>query len=591
MWSDHETERDALGYTAYVEVLGDLCVHADLAPLTLGIFGAWGSGKTSLMRMLRRRIESRSDTKKVKALWFNAWRYEGRDEAQSALIHAILARLAEDKTLLQDAQDVFNRLKEGASVLKLGKFIGKSLMTMTPNIGELIDCFKEESEKIAETMERFHADFESLLKRGGVERIVVFIDDLDRCSSGKVIETFETIKLFLDTPSCTFVIGADADKIEHAVGEVYKVDEEQRRKDYLEKIIQIPFTIPQQQLKDIACYVGMLIVGRRLSDSAWKELAGARPSFYKADDIAKAFCAWPTNNPALFESATVVVKELQDVLPYVNSLARGLRGNPRQIKRFLNILALRRKLAEANQLDIQPDLLVKITVLEYVWEDFFNSLAETADPETGRSALLDEMLKSKDAKDSKPSASKLVSDSLGKAGLLEYLLLEPVLDGNTDLNPYLFLAQTSLSRGRAPAVVPAEEKAKTLARNIGSDDPIRSGAAARQAAAQEPAIAAAVVRILIADLGLAKEVVARTHIITGMQIVCTKHKDQYVHGVKALGQLDPAGNEAVAIAASTFLSEAKRAGLEVPDDLQERFTKGFKFAEAFARMTKPKRGK
>src|SRR5664280_1527950 len=134
MWSDKETLYDFLGYNTYVEVLADICTQSSLAPLTLVIFGAWGSGKTSLMHMLQGRLNAHAQADGVKTLWFNAWRYEGRDEAQSALIHAIIAKLEEDKTLGQDVLDTLKQLKSSANVLKLAKAITKSALTLSPDV-------------------------------------------------------------------------------------------------------------------------------------------------------------------------------------------------------------------------------------------------------------------------------------------------------------------------------------------------------------------------------------------------------------------------------------------------------------------------
>src|SRR5579871_3082733 len=218
MWSDRETEDDCLGFTQYVPSLAEVCLEPGIAPLTIGVFGSWGSGKTSLMKMLQRSV-SVGDADHIKTLWFNAWRYEGKDEIQSALINAILMKVRENQTLSQDIQATLKRLKDGASVLKLAKCIGKTAITLTPDIGGFIDAFNSESEKVVDTMATFEHDFEDYLTKLGVRRIVVFIDDLDRCQSAKIIETFETIKLFLNIPECTFVLGADDAKIRQAIVE------------------------------------------------------------------------------------------------------------------------------------------------------------------------------------------------------------------------------------------------------------------------------------------------------------------------------------------------------------------------------------
>lgn len=578
MWSDRDTEDDGLGFTSYVEVLSDICTRGELAPLTLGIFGLWGSGKTSLMRMLKRRIDSAGDG--VKTLWFNAWRYEGREEAQSALIHAILNRLSQDHGLFEKAKDVWKRLTEGASVLKLAKFIGKTAVTLTPDLDAFVGCFSEESKKIAQTMELFDTDFAEFLKRMEVKHIVVFIDDLDRCSSQKVIETFETIKLFLNTPACTFVIGADAAKIEDAVGEIYGVSERTRRKDFLEKIIQVPFHIPAQVLRDIACYVGMLIMQRHIDSTKMSDLLDARSGFYDCEgEITEAIRRWPDDNVILFGNKLRVVREeLAEVLPHIAVLAHGLNGNPRQIKRFLNIVSLRRQLAQKNRLEIESSVLIKMAVLEYVWDEFFDAVVETINPENGRSELIAEMLRV-DTSEGEVSESQIVRDSLRHSGLIEFLRKEPQVTGDTDLNPYLFLAQTSLSRGSQSSLRPMDDKAKALAKSIESEDPLRTKTAAYQAAAQDSSVASTVARLLLADLPQASSTV-QTHVLNGLLTICQRHADQFTSVVKSLSQFNPKQDDGVMLAASSLLHAADKAKVEVSEELQEKFRSASKVVAA-----------
>ena len=592
MWSDRETLDDCLGFSSYVASLAQVCVEKDIAPLTLGVFGSWGSGKTSLMKMLQQAIEDRADGRRVKTLWFNAWRYEGKDEIQTALIHAVLAKLTKDKSLVDDAKEVLQRLKKGASVLKLAKFIGRTAITMTPNIGEFLECFQEESEKVADTMERFEKDFEDLLKKVDVERVVVFIDDLDRCQSEKVIETFETIKLFLNVPECTFVIGADASRIQQAVSATYRVGqqtEEAFSADYLEKIIQLPFRIPEQRPQDISCYIGMLVLRGHLAEEGWAALLSERTALLARG--GDGFTEWVTKNAARFSGGTPpALTALQHIQPYVLLLAQGLKGNPRQIKRFLNILELRRRLAEANRLEVKPDLLIKLLVLEYTWRPFFRQVVETFDPATGTSDLITEVVAGAKGRSTPQEDSAMLTAALETPGLPQFLVAEPAIDG-VDLAPYLFLSQTALTAERGTTLTLPEEKAKSLADRIASEDRIRSRAATQQVVREDATVVGAVVRQLIPTLVTATDPRRQVHVMTSLTAICEVQPEHYGVVVQALKEVDPKKNEALALSAVAFLDKAMTAKVDGAEALKEKFAQASPMAGALSGARGKARGR
>jgi hypothetical protein len=587
MWSDRETTNDCLGFEAYVDSLATVCLEPEIAPLTLGVFGSWGSGKTSLMKMLQARIAAHD---KVKTVWANAWRYEGKDEIQSALIHSIIGKLEEEKGLLADAKDVLERLKKGASILKLGKFISKTMLTLSPDIEGLINCFKEESEKLAETMARFESDFEILLKKVDVARVVVFIDDLDRCQSAKVVETFETIKLFLDIPECTFVIGADAAKIEQAIRDFYRLDgraleSEQPggrtfAEDYMEKIVQIPFRIPEQGLCDIACYVGMLALQGQLGKEAWQELISARRKLMVSGGaLHECFVAWlAERDDASFKiSRADALTALQRSQPYVSILARGLRGNPRQIKRFLNILELRQRLAKANDLSIAEDVLIKVLVLEYTWRWFFQEVAENFDDVTGRSELLAELVRLHTEGSQEDPDSSVLTRALSTPGLPEFLRDVPALH-ELNLTPYLFLAQTAL-HVRPTTLTPPDEVARVLADKVSDPDRIRSKAAAREAAKADGVVAAAVARTLVSKLQTETDPRVQVHIVNGLATICGGHPACLQMSIDGLLLVAASVNEAAAVAAVPLMQAAERAGIDIAT-VRERLGGRSKIAKA-----------
>lgn len=586
MWSDQETTLDCLGFETYVESLAGVCLDDDIAPLTLGVFGSWGSGKTSLMKMLEARVNR---AQKVKSVWTNAWRYEGKEEMQSALVHAILSSVTKDKTLTDEVKDLLARIKRGTSALKLGKFLGKSLLTMTPDVGGLIDCFEEESQKLAETMAQFEHDFGLLLRETDLERIVVFIDDLDRCQSEKVVETFETIKLFLDMPQCTFVIGADPGKIEHAIKEHYKLElgsfesssgDRGFADDYIEKIVQIPFRIPEQTLPNIACYVGMLVLQKELTAEAWGTLIKSRKSIMAdANGVHAGLSVWIRGQAgkafrrgAKHHAQTA----LQRTQPFVSILAHGLRGNPRQIKRFLNILELRQLLAVSNELDVDEGVLVKTLILEYTWGSFFAELAKNCDPDDGRSELLAECRRFR-KKEFDVSDSPTLAKAVELPGLQQFLAQKPLLE-NIDLRPYLFLAQTALQIPM-PALSPPEETARTLVEAIMQADRIPSRAAARETARLEPAIAMAVARSLAVKLHTDTSATAQVNVVNAFRVIGHRHPAILPVAMNSLRDMDPAKNKALAVVVNPLLELAEQKQIDVRE-LRDKFSQSSPVAAA-----------
>ncbi len=450
-WSDRplsKTEEDHLHFDDYAQALAELILNSE-TPLTLGLFGPWGSGKTSLMRLIVDQVQKRRPQTHV--AWFNAWRYERSEQAlwRTFLLHILesLKGMEElDDEACQQIADWETRLyadlkrteqgrlqidwgEAGKAALHLGlsliptpTSLVELLKAMDANersIESLIKAFKREEHEIYRRqlllLEEFHRGFEAIVRQQIVERgrlLLVCIDDLDRCLPDRALETLETIKLFLDVPGTVFILAADHRRIEEVIARRFGEQAFGLGQSYLEKLVQLPFYLPpldEDQVENFLLHT-----------------AGTLPSGVRA------------------------------------IFTRGLAPNPRMIKRTLNIYHLLYALAERRRArglmsEVNAERLAKVIVIQNRYRDLYHDLLDYPDllPELERRARGKEPLfPSLPGEENTPPP--LVERYASRRPLMRMLQIgepfEPL--GEAQIGAYIYLALPSDERFREEIAVP-----------------------------------------------------------------------------------------------------------------------------------------
>jgi hypothetical protein len=246
--SDSPIDQDLLGYEPYAHAMAQLISSPNLeTPFTVGIFGPWGTGKTTFMYLLNRNV------KNACTVFFQPWQFEKKEEVWKALIYTVLQRLEElDRNQRSEAE------RQNVRLMKLFKGVGKLALSSTisaltqnrADIDTLISFYSESERDNAKFINTFRKEFEDLKNeilgtaKGESARLTVFVDDLDRCTPENCIMVLEAIKLFFDFKGCVFVIGIDREVVQKGIEIKYDDRLKVRGVDYLEKMIQLPFTLP-----------------------------------------------------------------------------------------------------------------------------------------------------------------------------------------------------------------------------------------------------------------------------------------------------------------------------------------------------------
>lgn len=414
--ADNETKVDLLNNEAIANTIIALLGEKPDRAVTVGVHGDWGAGKSSILEMIEAELANKDD---VLCLKFNGWRFQGFEDAKIALIEGIVTGLIEKRSLLTKAADAVRDIFERIDWLKLARRGGGLAMTAiaglpSPDqVGGVVEVLKgilddpsklatkesigkalsqtegllkAASKNVPHEIAEFRKAFDKLLDAAAVRQLVVLIDDLDRCLPDTAIETLEAIRLFVFTRKTAFVVAADEAMIEYAVRKHFPdlPDTSGPRdyaRNYLEKLIQVPFRIPALGEMETRIYVTLLLVGAELGedDPAFAQLierareALKRPWQTGGLDVATIRGVLGEKTPKVQNALT-----LSDQIGPV--LASGTQGNPRQIKRFLNMLLLRHQTAVARGFgdDVKLPVLAKLMLAERFMPRLFDQLANVA---------------------------------------------------------------------------------------------------------------------------------------------------------------------------------------------------------------------
>jgi hypothetical protein len=380
--NDEPAIQDALDRSKYADSFAQVIQTCD-TPLVIGLYGTWGVGKTSLMRL----IQSKLDSSKCRSVWFDPWQHQFDEDPAIALLHTMV--------------DELDMGEEGKKILTiiagaLGSILLKATTTLsTVEIQELSDKYEEERFQIREKQIRLRKHFKELIDEAsnkGTKRLVFFIDDLDRCVPEQILKILEALKLYLNLHRCVYILGVDRSALEGSIKNKYK-DFELNEASYLDKIIQLPFSIPPIAEKSMEEFIKPLL-----------------PS------------------------------DLHILVPI---LFNGLGDNPRQIKRFINTFLLNHQLAYSMlREEYSPKILATILIVQYRQPELYKAVIQNpyilADIASGKEGVFSEIL----GKDTTTKQVIRDSDFSLKIDLSPYIYLSEVasvrkIEFDVIMNSYL----------------------------------------------------------------------------------------------------------------------------------------------------------
>ena len=230
-------EQDLLGRVTFSKQLGEAIYKYDGKDgLVLGVFGKWGTGKTSILNMVVNEINCLSDNDDDSPIIvnFSPWNYTDKDNLISLFFRVLKNRLDMDK-YEETRKKIGKALTDYSDALALVPMVGSGLATILKTIAKAQGAELSKDVDIDTTKE----NLETVLGDTN-QKIVVIIDDIDRLTNTQIRDIFQLVKQVGNFPNIIYVLSMDREVVCRALESVHNIDGAK----YLEKIVQIPFEIP-----------------------------------------------------------------------------------------------------------------------------------------------------------------------------------------------------------------------------------------------------------------------------------------------------------------------------------------------------------
>ncbi len=340
----NRVEDDYFKISKYTDGLSKFILQCE-TPMTIAIQGDWGSGKTSFMNLINNTLTEGNIDGSVETIWFNTWAFSQFNMGDMLPIN-LMAMLLSTLHVEDDEKEVdlkHSILKLAGAAAMFASDIALNQLGTEVRISDLLHGNEDKGEEsLFDTIKNLRETFENrvsiYLQKREKNKLVLFVDDLDRLPPERAVEVLEILKLFLDCDKCVFVLAIDYGVVCRGIRKKYGEDmDEKKGRSFFDKIIQVPFKMPVEQY-EIATFL---------------------------------------------ENSTVFLDEDRECLTeYADLLSYSVGSNPRAMKRVLNAFQLQ-KIINQKHADLDSPrerlLLFAVLCLQLSYEELYRKLVENTE--------------------------------------------------------------------------------------------------------------------------------------------------------------------------------------------------------------------